>query len=90
MGIVYKLVEINNQPKLKFSEEVVKSTLPGRKAVYRIWVESQKTPIADVIALPEEQIEGLSRIKVVSLVKTAERYTIIPKKIERLLHLVWD
>ncbi|EGR31342.1 nicotinate phosphoribosyltransferase-like protein, putative [Ichthyophthirius multifiliis] len=90
MGIVYKLVEINGQPKLKFSEEAIKSTLPGLKSVYRIWVNSQDGPVADVIALPDEEIIGQNRIKVVSLVKTAERYTILPKKIERLLHLVWD
>lgn len=40
MGIVYKLVEINGVAKFKFSEDIAKSTLPGRKAVYRVWVES--------------------------------------------------
>lgn len=40
LGIVYKLVEINKSAKLKFSEDIAKSTLPGRKSVYRVWVES--------------------------------------------------
>ncbi|KAL4460963.1 hypothetical protein ABPG74_016435 [Tetrahymena malaccensis] len=90
MGIVYKLVEVNELAKLKFSEDIAKSTLPGRKAVYRVWVESQSAPVADIIALPDEKIEGQSKIRVVSLQKTQERYTIIPKKIQRILHLVWE
>jgi len=90
MGIVFKLVETNGLAKLKFSEDIIKSTLPGRKIVYRVWVESQTTPIADVIALPDEHIDGTSKIKVVSLTKTSERYTIIPKKVKKILHLVWD
>ncbi|MDZ7681121.1 MAG: hypothetical protein U5J63_05245 [Fodinibius sp.] len=32
---VYKLAAINDQPKLKLSENIEKITLPGRKKVYR-------------------------------------------------------
>lgn len=40
MGIVYKLAEIDNVAKLKFSEDIAKATLPGKKSLYRVWVES--------------------------------------------------
>lgn len=50
---------------MKFSEDPGKSTLPGRKALYRIWVESSEHPIADVIALPDEKIEDKDELDVV-------------------------
>jgi nicotinate phosphoribosyltransferase len=39
LGLVYKLVEIETLPKHKLSAEVEKSTLPGKKAVSRVWLE---------------------------------------------------
>lgn len=38
--MVFKLVEINGKAAMKFSEDAGKSTLPGKKALYRVWVES--------------------------------------------------
>jgi nicotinate phosphoribosyltransferase len=37
---VYKLSEINGEPKMKFSENIEKNTLPGKKAVYRYFDEN--------------------------------------------------
>lgn len=34
--MVYKIVEIENKGVLKFSEEIFKVTLPGRKEIYRV------------------------------------------------------
>ncbi|MCD6355527.1 MAG: nicotinate phosphoribosyltransferase [Prolixibacteraceae bacterium] len=34
---VYKLAEINGEPKMKFSENIEKVTLPGKKEVFRIF-----------------------------------------------------
>ena len=56
LGIIYKLVEINGLATLKFSENVEKSTLPFKKTLYRVWVNSQLEPVADIIAMPEENI----------------------------------
>ena len=34
---VYKLAEVNQQPKMKFSENIEKTTLPGNKKLYRFY-----------------------------------------------------
>ena len=37
LGCVFKLVEINKQPKIKLSEDLEKVTIPGRKDIYRLY-----------------------------------------------------
>ena len=51
---MYKLVEFKGDPKHKLSNEPEKSTLPGRKSIYRIWVATSKYPICDLIAHEDE------------------------------------
>lgn len=52
---VYKLSEINGEPKLKLSENIQKVTLPGIKQVYRYRDESNCF-VADAIALEKDPI----------------------------------
>ncbi|KAG8134042.1 hypothetical protein E2320_011782, partial [Naja naja] len=53
LGCVYKLVEVNGSPRLKVTEDPEKTTLPGRKVVYRLWDEAG-FPCMDLMALEEE------------------------------------
>ncbi len=52
---VYKLSEINGEPKLKLSENIQKVTLPGVKQVYRFTDEANFF-VADAIALAGELV----------------------------------
>jgi len=52
---VYKLSEINGQPKIKLSENIQKVTLPGTKQVYR-YNDDACYFLADAIALSKENI----------------------------------
>ncbi|XP_062311621.1 nicotinate phosphoribosyltransferase [Osmerus eperlanus] len=53
LGCVYKLVEVKGSPKMKFSEDPEKSTVPGRKAVYRL-LDDDGHPFLDMLCLAEE------------------------------------
>ncbi|PIN99637.1 nicotinate phosphoribosyltransferase [archaeon CG10_big_fil_rev_8_21_14_0_10_43_11] len=53
LGIVYKLVEFDNKPRIKLSEGKV--TYPGRKQIYRIY-DGQNSH--DILALEDEVLEG--------------------------------
>ena len=45
--MVYKVVEFQGTPRIKFSEEIGKVTLPGPKSVLRVYKEDK--PIFDLI-----------------------------------------
>nr|XP_023860003.1 nicotinate phosphoribosyltransferase [Salvelinus alpinus] len=53
LGCVYKLVEVRGSPRMKFSEDPEKSTVPGRKAVYRM-LDMEGHPFLDLLCLCEE------------------------------------
>jgi nicotinate phosphoribosyltransferase len=57
LGGVYKLVEIEGQPTLKVTGDVAKSTLPGKKRVFRS-LEPGGAFIQDVICLEGEVLSG--------------------------------
>ncbi|XP_035422260.1 nicotinate phosphoribosyltransferase isoform X3 [Cygnus atratus] len=53
LGCVYKLVEVNGSPCLKLTEEEEKMTIPGIKAVYRLYDDAGH-PFMDLMALEDE------------------------------------
>ncbi|XP_071397439.1 nicotinate phosphoribosyltransferase [Centroberyx affinis] len=53
LGCVYKLVEVRGRPRMKFSEDPEKSTVPGRKAVYRL-LDAEGHPFLDLLCLAAE------------------------------------
>ena len=52
--MVYKLVSIHNTPRIKLSEEMEKTTLPGSKIVLRVNVEGSTSPLCDILCLEDE------------------------------------
>ncbi len=89
LGMVYKLVEINKAYRIKFSNEIFKATLPGKKNSYRIWVEGSDKVAMDVLAFANETIEVGKEIDLWPI-GSDEKVTVTPVKIEHLLKKVWD
>lgn len=54
LGGVYKLSEFNGEPRIKLSENIIKTTLPFKKQVYRMLDENGMFYGADAIALASE------------------------------------
>ena len=57
LGGVYKLVEIEGEPKLKITGDIAKSTLPGKKRVIR-FVDPGNVFIQDVVCLEDEMVQA--------------------------------
>ena len=53
LGCVYKLVEINGNPKIKLSQDVEKVTMPGKKNVFRLY-SNEGYALYDLIQRPDE------------------------------------
>ena len=53
LGMVYKVVEFEGTPRMKYSEEMSKITLPGPKSVLRIFGEND-IPMFDLLCTTDE------------------------------------
>lgn len=53
LGMVYKLMEMNTIPCIKFSEEKDKQTIPGSKSIFRLY-DSNNNLIGDYLSLNDE------------------------------------
>lgn len=51
---VYKLCSFHNRPRIKLSESLSKTNLPGRKQAYRVFSEEKKFLGMDAVALRDE------------------------------------
>lgn len=81
LGGVFKLVELDGSPRVKFSEDASKAVIPARKEVYRVyaWRHSERTgrfkaPVLDVIADSSDVVDtdGARTIEYIPLSKFRE------------------
>jgi nicotinate phosphoribosyltransferase len=68
-GVIFKMCMIENRPTCKASNEVEKSTLPGRLQVFR-GIDANGNYMGDVIALNDEVIEIPNAVKIEKLLST--------------------
>jgi nicotinate phosphoribosyltransferase len=61
LGGVYKLVEYNGSPRMKFTAEAVKSTLPGKKKILRLTDEQHKYA-GDIVCRLDDQLATGDRL----------------------------
>lgn len=90
LGCVYKLVEIDDTPRIKLSQDVEKVTIPGRKEAYRLYLKNGE-PVVDVMMQECEPAPTAdSRILCRHPFISTKRAFVQPARVEKLYHLVWD
>jgi len=90
LGCVYKLVEINGDPRIKLSKNPEKRTIPGRKSVYRL-VGENGFPICDLMLMRDEEPPQSGKpILTINPLNEIERSRITPVRVIELLKPIWD
>ncbi|GJQ15374.1 hypothetical protein GpartN1_g7165.t1 [Galdieria partita] len=90
LGCVYKLVEINRQPRIKVSEDISKLTIPCSKNAYRLYGK-EGYPLVDLLTLETEEAPKVGdKILCRHPYVERKRCLIVPTRIEPLLKLVWN
>ena len=89
LGCVYKLVDINNVPKIKLSQDVEKITMPGDKVAFRLFGKDGFA-ILDLLQLPGEERPQVG-LKVLCRhpFEESKRAYVTPHQVELLHNLMW-
>jgi len=90
LGCVYKLVEINDKPRIKISQEAVKVTIPGKKEGYRLY-NTKGEPILDLMVNTNSKAPSPGeRILCRHPFDASKRAFATPSRVESLHKLFWD
>ncbi|KAK7406531.1 hypothetical protein VNO78_08158 [Psophocarpus tetragonolobus] len=85
LGVVFKLVEINNKPRIKISEAVSKVTIPCKKRIYRLYGK-EGYALVDIMTRESEPPPKVGeRILCRHPFEESKRAYVVPQKIEELL-----
>ncbi|XP_020088781.1 nicotinate phosphoribosyltransferase 2-like [Ananas comosus] len=89
LGCVFKLVEINNQPRIKLSEDVTKVSIPCKKRCYRLYGK-EGYPLVDIMTGENEPAPKIGeRILCRHPFTESKRAYVVPQHIEELLKCYW-
>lgn len=89
LGCVYKMVELNGQPRMKLSQDVGKVTMPGCKDAYRLYSESGDALIDLLQRSVEEAPEINKKVLCRHPFEESKRAYVIPSRVEKLHKLYW-
>ncbi|KAL5719604.1 nicotinate phosphoribosyltransferase [Ranunculus cassubicifolius] len=89
LGCVFKLVEINKQPRIKLSEDVAKVSIPCKKRCYRLYGR-EGYPLVDIMTGGNESPPKVSeRILCRHPFIESKRAYVVPQRVEELLKCYW-
>jgi len=90
LGCVYKLVEINEKPKIKLSQDVEKVTMPGKKNAFRLY-SNDGHALIDLLQRPDENPPEVNkRVLCRHPFQESKRAWVIPSKVESLYKCYWS
>lgn len=72
-GGVYKIVEVDNNPVIKLSEDIIKISNPGFKEVYRMY-DKKNIAYADLIMLVDKDVDKEKLLNNEDMIITDEKY----------------
>ncbi|KAI4479057.1 hypothetical protein M0802_014460 [Mischocyttarus mexicanus] len=89
LGCVYKMVEINGQPRIKLSQEVAKMNIPGKKNAYRLY-GADGYALIDILQRSTEEVPQVKQ-KVLCRhpFQESKRAYVIPTHVEPLHKVYW-
>ncbi|CAF2133446.1 hypothetical protein IGI04_013929 [Brassica rapa subsp. trilocularis] len=89
LGCVFKLVEINNQPRIKLSEDVTKVSIPCKKRTYRLFGK-EGYPLVDIMTGENEPPPKVGeRLLCRHPFNESKRAYVVPQRVEELLKCYW-
>ncbi|XP_022863197.1 nicotinate phosphoribosyltransferase 2-like isoform X1 [Olea europaea var. sylvestris] len=89
LGVVFKLVEINNQPRIKLSEDVSKVSIPCKKRCYRLYGKDGYSLVDIMIGENEPPPKVGERILCRHPFNESKRAHVVPQHVEELLKCFW-
>uniref|UniRef100_H3G920 Nicotinate phosphoribosyltransferase n=1 Tax=Phytophthora ramorum TaxID=164328 RepID=H3G920_PHYRM len=90
LGMVYKLVEINGEPRIKLSQDVSKVTIPGRKEAFRL-IGTNGKPLLDLMTgCSEKAPEVGKKMLCRNAFDELRRAYVTPSQVIPLHGLYWD
>lgn len=92
LGCVYKLVELNGQPRIKLSGDLDKVLIPGRKRAFRLFDE-KLMPAMDLLVEVEDEVPVAGKEITVyhPFIRNSKGTTnITPIMVKELIQTVWD
>nr|XP_010930909.1 nicotinate phosphoribosyltransferase 2 isoform X2 [Elaeis guineensis] len=89
LGCVFKLVEINNQPRIKLSEDVTKVSIPCKKRIFRLYGR-EGYALVDIMTGENEPPPMVGeRILCRHPFNESKRAYVVPQRVEELLKCYW-
>ncbi|KAF0912391.1 hypothetical protein E2562_014039 [Oryza meyeriana var. granulata] len=89
LGCVFKLVEINKQPRIKLSEDVTKVSIPCKKRCYRLYGK-EGYPLVDIMTGEDEPAPKVGeRLLCRHPFNESKRAYVVPQHVEELLKFYW-
>ncbi|XP_068144228.1 nicotinate phosphoribosyltransferase isoform X1 [Drosophila tropicalis] len=89
LGCVYKLVEINGQPRIKLSQDVEKVTMPGNKSAYRLYSADGHALIDLLQKVTEPPPAVGQKVLCRHPFQESKRAYVIPSHVESLYKVYW-
>lgn len=90
LGMVYKLVEINEKPRMKLTQDIVKMSLPGKKCIYRLF-DKEGIAILDLMTFESENPpKPGEKILCRHPFEARKRVYVTPATVEKIGIMLWD